>query len=122
MGNAVSGTACLRARRGRRQAGLTIAVAALVLGRYRSGSQARLVTVDDDGTVLGEVEVDHEVLNVSVAGKYVAVLYSDELVIYDKQLQPCARLTEVSAAKLVLMRQDGSAVLVGSGSASLYLP
>ena len=96
--------------------------AALVLGRYKSGSQARLVTVDDDGTVLGEVEVDHEVLNVSVAGKYVAVLYSDELVIYDKQLQPCARLTEVSAAKLVLMRQDGSAVLVGSGSASLYLP
>ena len=32
MGNAVSGTACLRARIGRRQAGLTIAVAALVLG------------------------------------------------------------------------------------------
>ena len=86
---------------------------ALDRGFLRSGIRMEL---------LGEVEVDHEVLNVSVAGKYVAVLYSDELMIYDKQLQPCARLTEVSAAKLVLMRQDGSAVLVGSGSASLYLP
>ena len=96
--------------------------AALVLGRYRSGAQARLVTVDDEGQVMGELEVDREVLNLSVAGKYVAVLYSDELIIYDKKLETYARLPAVSAAKMVLMRDDGSAVLVGTNSASLYLP
>ena len=51
-----------------------------------------------------------------------AVLYSDELVIYDKNLEICARLEDMRSAKQVLMRADGSAVLVGSDAASLYLP
>lgn len=96
--------------------------AALVLGQYKSGSQARLVSVNDAGEVLGQLRVDHEVLSISAAGKYIAVLYSDSLVIYDKKLHVCAELEDVSAAKSVLMRADGSAVLVGAESASLYLP
>ena len=51
-----------------------------------------------------------------------AVLTGEELVIYDKQLNPCAQLQEVSQAREVLMRSDGSAVLAGSMAASLYLP
>ena len=51
-----------------------------------------------------------------------AVLYSDELAIYDRNLEVCARLEDMSSAKLVLMRADGSAVLVGADAASLYLP
>ena len=96
--------------------------AAVLLGRYKSGTQMRLVSVDDEGQLLAEQEVNREVLSVSAAGKYVAVLYSDELVIYNKQLEVCAQLPELSSAKLVLMRDDGSAVLVGADSASLYLP
>ena len=96
--------------------------AAALLGRYKSGTQARLVTVDDEGVLLAAADVEKEVLSLSAAGKYVAVLYSDELVIYDKNLEVCARLEDMSAAKQVLMRADGSAVLVGADSASLYLP
>lgn len=96
--------------------------AAVLLGRHKSGMQAQLVTVDEEGQVLGETEVDREVLSVSAAGRYVAVLYSDELVIYDRTLQVCARLSHVSSAKQVLMRSDGSAVLVGTDSTKLYLP
>ncbi len=96
--------------------------AALVLGQYKSGSQARLVSVNDDGEVLGQLRINHEVLSVSAAGKYIAVLYSDLLTIYDKKLHVCAELEDVSAAKSVLMRADGSAALVGAESASLYLP
>ncbi len=96
--------------------------AALLLGRYKSGTQARLVTVDENGEVLGEADVNREVLSMSAAGKYVAVLYSDELVIYDRTLQICARLEAVNSTKQVLMRDDGSAVLVGTDSAGLYLP
>ena len=51
-----------------------------------------------------------------------AVLTGEELVIYDKQLKPCAQLQEVSQAREVLMRSDGPAVLAGSMAASLYLP
>ncbi len=95
---------------------------AVLLGRYKFGTQTQLATVDENGVQLAIVDVDKEVLSLSAAGKYVAVLYSDELVIYDKNLEVCARLEDMSSAKLVLMRADGSAVLVGSDAASLYLP
>lgn len=96
--------------------------AALLLGRYKSGTQTQLVTVDEEGAQLAILDVDKEVLSLSAAGKYVAVLYSDELAIYDRNLEVCARLEDMSSAKLVLMRADGSAVLVGADAASLYLP
>ena len=96
--------------------------AAMVLGRYRSGARARLVTVDENGEAIGQIRIDDEVLSISASGKYVAVLYSDYLTIYDKKLRALASLDDVSAAKSVLMRPDGSAVLVGAEGASLYLP
>lgn len=96
--------------------------AALLVGRYRSGAQGTLVTVDENGKVIGEAETDGEVLDLSAAGHYVAVLYSDHLTIYDKRMRECATLSNVSATRSVLMRDDGSAVLAGNGSASLYLP
>jgi len=96
--------------------------AAALLGRYQYGTQTHLVTVDEEGVQLAILEAEKEVLSLSAAGKYVAVLYSDELVIYDRNLEVCARLEDLSSARLVLMRADGSAVLVGADSASLYLP
>ena len=96
--------------------------AAALLGRYQYGTQTHLVTVDEEGVQLAILEAEKEVLSLSAAGKYVAVLYSDELVIYDRNLEVCARLEELSSAREVLMRADGSAVLVGADSASLYLP
>ena len=96
--------------------------AALLLGRYRNGTQHRLVTVAGDGQELASLDVDGEVLSLSTAGRYVAVLYSDHMTIYDKTLSECARLDAVSEAREVLMRADGSAVLAGSTAASLYLP
>jgi hypothetical protein len=94
----------------------------VLLGHYRSGGQGRLITLNSAGDVLGEREVDHEVLGLSAAGRYAAVLYNDHLTIYNRKLEECATLPDVSAAREVLMRQDGSAVLAGNETASLYLP
>ena len=96
--------------------------AALLLGRYKSGAQGTLLTVDERGKVLGEVETDGEVLALSASGHYVAALYSDHLTIYDKRMKECATLGNVGAAREILMRGDGSAVLAGNGNAGLYLP
>ena len=49
-------------------------------------------------------------------------LYSDSLVLYTAQLQEYARLDGTEYARSVLMRADGTAVLVGSSSAWLYIP
>lgn len=96
--------------------------AALLLNRYRSGSVGRLVTVDKDGEELGSLDVREEVLDVSASGRYLAVLYSDRLAIYNQDLQPYATLQGTGDAKGVLMRPDGSALLLSAGSASLFLP
>ena len=96
--------------------------ATLLLSRYKSGGYASLITVDDEGNELGGCDVDGKVLDISSAGRYVAVLFSDRLIIYDKYLTEVATLPDVSEARAVLMRSDGSAVLAGASSASLYLP
>ena len=96
--------------------------AALLLSRYKSGGYASLITVDGDGNELGGCDIDGEVLDISTAGRYVAVLFGDRLTIYDKYLTEVATLPDVSEVRAVLMRADGSAVLAGASGASLYLP
>ena len=96
--------------------------AALLLSRYKSGGYASLITVDGDGNELGGCDIDGEVLDISTAGRYVAVLFSDRLTIYDKYLTEVATLPDVSEVRAVLMRADGSAGLAGASGASLYLP
>ncbi len=96
--------------------------AALLLGHNKSGSPCRLVTVDDDGAEIAGLEVNSDVLDLSVKGRYVAALYSDHLTIYDKNLTELATLNDVSAVREVMMREDGSAVLAGMSAAKLYLP
>lgn len=96
--------------------------AALLLNRYQSGSVGRLVTVGTDGAVLAELDVNREVLGISAAGRYLAVLYADQLVIYNQALQTYASLTGTDFASGVLMRADGSAVLLSSEYAGLFLP
>ena len=94
----------------------------LLLNRYQSGSVGRLVTVDDAGQEIASLSVSEQVLGVSAAGRYAAVLYSDKLVIYNRDLQEYASLTGTDYARGVLMRADGSALLLASDSARIFLP
>ena len=94
----------------------------LLLNRYQTGSVGRLVTVGTDGQELGSLDVQQEILGVSAAGRYLAVLYMDSLVIYNQQLQEYATLRGTDYARSVLMRPDGSALLLSSESAILFLP
>ncbi len=94
----------------------------LLLNRYQSGSVGRLVSIGADGTEVGSLEVNREILDISAAGRYVAVLYMDSLVIYNRELQVYATLNGTDFAKAVLMRPDGSALMLASESAALFLP
>ena len=96
--------------------------AAVLLNRYQSGSVGRLVAVGADGTELGSLEVSEEVQDISAAGRYLAVLYLDRLVIYNQALETYASLKGTESARGVLMRTDGSALLLSSESAKLFLP
>ncbi|MBR3560771.1 MAG: hypothetical protein IKN81_04490 [Oscillospiraceae bacterium] len=106
--------------RGQTMGGADFAV--LALSRYRSGSAMRVVTVDSDGQVLGRVDGQREILDVSAAGRYVAVLCSDRLTVYTADMTEYASLDATDYAKQVIMRSDGTAVLIGASRAWLFVP
>jgi len=95
---------------------------ALLLNRYQSGSVGRVVTVGDDGAEIASLDIREEVLSLSAAGRYLAVLYTDQLVIYNQELQPYATLSGTGSARAVLAREDGSVLTAGADSARLFLP
>lgn len=96
--------------------------AALVLNRHRAGTNAKLVTLSSNGSSIGELDVTEEILHLSAAGRYVAVLYADKLVIYNKDLTEYASFTQTGLAEQICMRSDGSVWLIAEDEISLLIP
>lgn len=94
----------------------------LQLNRYYAGSLGRIVTVGQDGAEMASLDVSEEIIGISAAGRYIAVLYTGRLVIYTPQLLEYARLENVDRAKGVLMCADGSALVLESEQAVRFLP
>lgn len=96
--------------------------AAVLLGKYRAGSQAALQVTDGDGALIGQLELDEQVLSLSAAGRYLAVLTGDRLDIYTSDMTLYATLDGTQGARRVLLMRDGSAILISSDCASFYVP
>lgn len=101
---------------------LSDSFAAMLVGKYRAGSQAELYTVDSQGTPSAGLSINEQVLSLSAAGRYVAVLTADRLDIYTQDLDLYNTLEGTGGARSVLMRDDGTALLIGSETAQLYVP
>jgi len=89
----------------------------LVIGKYKTGSAASIITLSPDGSVLGSIDIKREVQSISACGKYLAVLYDDELVIYRSDLSELKRVPEVTNVRQVVMRADGSVVMLTNSGA-----
>jgi hypothetical protein len=94
----------------------------LSLNTYQAGSRYSLVTVDCESQEASEVYLGVEILSLSACGKYVAVLTVDGLRIYTQDLTLYAESQDTGTASKVLMRDDGTALLISGSSASLYIP
>ena len=66
--------------------------------------------------------MEEQVLSLSAAGRYIAVLTADRLDIYTQDLTLYNTLEGTQSARAVLMRSDGSAMLIDSETARLYVP
>ncbi len=95
---------------------------ALSLNTYRAGNRYSLVVLDETMEEPISVYVGKEILDLSAAGKYIAVLTSRDLTIYDRNLAVCSQTQQINAATAVLMRPDGTALLLGGGTGQLYIP
>lgn len=96
--------------------------AALLLGKYRAGTVSDLVVVDSTGAVSATLSINEQVLSLSASGRYLAVLTADRLDLYTADLTPYATLEGTLGARKVLMREDGTALLIDSNTARLYIP
>lgn len=95
--------------------------AAALLGRYRAGSQTELWVVDQDGA-RRSLALNEQVMSISAAGRYVAVLTGDRLDIYTQELELYSSLRGTKGARTVLLMPDGSAILISADSAGFYVP
>ncbi|MEG1072164.1 MAG: DUF5711 family protein [Oscillospiraceae bacterium] len=95
---------------------------AMVLGKYRAGSQSELVLTDSKGVKLGGIDLTEQVLSLSAAGRYIAVLTADSLQIYTSDLQLYASLETTQGARQAVMRADGTALLMSGEAAWVYIP
>ena len=94
----------------------------LIVNMYKAGSHCAVVTVDKTGTELGSVQLDTQILDFSAAGNYLAVLTAEKFCIYDSTMQPYFEQPNTKSATNVVMRADGSAVLLGGGRGEIVLP
>jgi WD40 repeat protein len=92
----------------------------LSLNAYMVGDHGRILTVDHKGKVLGSIETDRKILSISAKNDYLAVLFSDHLVIYDGNMKECARFENTTGAEQTIMRAGGKAFLITAHSASVY--
>lgn len=95
--------------------------ATALLGQYRAGSQAQLWVVDRQGQIR-TLDIHQQVLSLSAAGRYIAVLTGDRLDIYTDTLELYATLQGTQGARTALALPDGSAVLLSTDEASFYIP
>ena len=95
---------------------------ALCMNMYKAGDQISVVTVDAGGSELGNRFLGENVKSISACGRYLAVLTDSALTIYTSNLVEYARTEEIGAAVRVLMREDGTALLLENTAAHLYIP
>ena len=77
---------------------------------------------DASGQAVGALDIGEQVLSLSAAGRYIAVLTADRLDIYTSDLRLYDSLSGTQNAQKVLMRADGTAMLIGAKTARLYIP
>lgn len=93
-----------------------------MLGRYQAGNICTLLTFDLDGAEIARLELSEEVLDISAAGDYLAVLYDNSLVIYTRDLQESARLEETEYAGQIQMGENGTVLMISGSSAWRFVP
>ena len=75
----------------------------------------------EQGEVLGAVEMDEEILDISAAGNYVSVLFDDRVVIYTRKMEFYAE-HELSRITHIFQQDDGTVLAVGDTKAFLVMP
>lgn len=92
-----------------------------LLSKYRSGGAGDLMVINNRGEESVTRSISEEVLSVSAAGRYIAVLTPGFLTVYNRDLEEYASV-ETATARRAIMREDGSVMVIDTESAKLFVP
>lgn len=92
-----------------------------VFSWYKTGGSGEVLLINENGEAEVSQAISGEVLSVSAAGKYIAVLTTDTLHIYTSDLKEYST-TENSGSKRAIIDSDGATMMIGVDSTRLYVP
>ena len=84
------------------------------------GYRGRLVTMNEDGSIIGEIETNKETISISAGVDYLAVLRNDRMVIYSSELEELevsGKSANAVGAVNALAIGGGAAIAAGDHSA-----
>lgn len=93
--------------------------AVFVLGKYRTGGEVCIAAVDAGGDAVS-VPADSDVRAISVRGRYIAVTYSDSVVLYDRNFNEIGRVENAAGVEMALACADGKLIAVSTNGAVEY--
>lgn len=92
-----------------------------VFSWYKAGGSGEVLLIGSDGEASVSKAISGQVLSVSAAGRYIAVLTTDALTIYTGNLTEYSS-TENKGAQRAIINRDGATMLIGADSTRLYVP
>ncbi len=96
--------------------------AALLLSNSQSSSSGTLCTVNRKGEEIAQVDISEPVTTLAASGNYVAILTSNHLYLYNKDLELLSESSDVLGYSSIVLFEDGSMNLVSDKKVNLYLP
>ena len=89
---------------------------------YKAGGSGDVLLIDERGDTACSKAISGEVLSVSAAGRYIAVLTAEALTIYtSNDLEEYAQINN-NGSKRAIIHSDGATMMIGADSTWLYVP
>lgn len=92
-----------------------------VFSWYKAGGSGEVLLINENGEAEVSQAISGEVLSVSAAGKYIAVLTTESLILYTDDLKEYST-TENNGSKRAIINSDGATMMIGTDSTRLYVP
>lgn len=91
----------------------------LRLNKNGVGETSEVLVLNYDAGLEHSVSLDN-IYSISCSGKYAGVLTSDHIIVYNSSLEEQFSSSISAGSKKLLMREDGSAIVLSSSEASIY--
>jgi hypothetical protein len=93
---------------------------AVVLSEFQVGTGGTLFSVGPGGSEKGKIELQEDIMDISVSENYVAVLCATGIKVYTEDMTLYAEYSSNGAINQIEMRDDGSVIAIGTNSSAVY--